>query len=169
MIDFADAAANEIGKFRMAFVLSPQQLLADHYIVSPLRWDSISYGENDLQRIPSNKRGVYAFVICQHDAVLPPHGYVLYIGIAGRNSDRSLRSRYKDYLNPRKLIKRTRIARMIGTWHQVLRFYFAPISDDVTSRELQQLEKQLNGALLPPVVEADLEADIKKKRRAFRL
>ena len=73
-------------------------------------------------------------------AVLPPHEYILYIGIAGYNSQRSLRERYKDYLNAKKVIKRAKIARMIGTWHEVLRFFFAPVEtamfQTMTSRRL---------------------------------
>lgn len=50
---------------------------------------------------------------------------------------------------------------MIGTWHKVLRFYFAPIEDDVTSDDLQVFEKQLNTALLPVFSEGDLDAGTK--------
>jgi len=57
---------------------------------------------------------------------------------------------------------------MIGTWAEVLRFNFAPIDNSMTSEQLEQLEKDLNTALLPPFSEGDLEADTKKKRRAFK-
>ena len=57
---------------------------------------------------------------------------------------------------------------MVGTWRAVLRFYFAPVDEDVTSAQLEELERQLNGKLLPPMSEGDLEAGIKKQRRAFR-
>lgn len=57
---------------------------------------------------------------------------------------------------------------MIGNWHEVLRFFYAPISNNVTSEELEDLEKKLNSAFLPPFSEGDLDADIKRKRRAFR-
>ena len=60
------------------------------------------------------------------------------------------------------------LPRMIGTWHDVLRFFFAPVSDDLSSDDLKNLEKELNTALMPPFSENDLEADIKRKRRAFR-
>ena len=57
---------------------------------------------------------------------------------------------------------------MIGGWHSVLRFFYAPVDDGVSSEELQELEKKLNGAFLPPFSEGDLDAGIKRKRRAFR-
>ena len=120
-----------------------------------------------LYMVPDDKRGIYAFAVCQHNDVLPPHGYVLYIGIAGRDSDRPLRDRYRDYLNGKKIMKRKKIAFMIGNWHKVLRFFYAPVDDDLSSEDLQKLERQLNTALLPPYSNRDMDADVRGKRRAF--
>ena len=168
LIDFANEATEEIAKYTVPVILSPEKMMVNEHAIEALAWDSISYGDEELEKVPADKRGIYAFAVCRNSDVLPPHGYVLYIGIAGRDSERALRDRYKDYLNARKVKKRARIARMIGTWHPVLRFYFAPIDDDVSSDDLQALEKQLNTALMPPFSEGDLEADTKQKRRAFR-
>ena len=168
LIDFANEATAEIAKFTVPMTLSPAKMMADGYAIPELDWASISYGDAEINQVPDDKRGVYAFAICQRSDVLPPHGYILYIGIAGRDSERPLRARYKDYLNEKKVKKRDRIARMIGTWHEVLRFFFAPVEDDFSSDDLKSLEKQLNTALLPPFSEGDLEADTKRKRRAFR-
>ena len=99
--------------------------------------------------------------------VLPPHGYILYIGIAGRNSERSLRERYKDYLYPKKVIKRGGIQRVMN-WRSVLQFVFAPVDDTVTTEDLQRLERQLNTALIPPFSEQDMDAGVRAKRRAWR-
>lgn len=166
--DFVNQANEEIGKFQVTMILSPDKLTFNSFNVASLNWDSIKYGPAEIDKIPADRRGVYAFSISQPSQVLPPHGHILYIGIAGRKSDRSLKARYKDYLNPQIIIKRSRIARMIGTWQDVLRFHFAPVDDSMTSEELEQLEEDLNTALLPPFSEGDLEADTKKKRRAFR-
>lgn len=168
LVDFANDAANEIGKYMVQVTLNPDKLAAENYPVSSLEWSSVRYGNDEIDHVPDDKRGIYAFAICHESSALPPHGYILYIGIAGRNSDRSLRERYKDYLNVRKVIKRDRIARMIGNWHSVLRFFYAPMEDSVSSEELQELEKKLNGAFLPPFSEGDLDAETKRKRRAFR-
>lgn len=168
LIDFANQATADIAKYQIPIVLNADHILADDHAVDALAWQSVSYGDAELDKVPADKRGIYAFAVCRQNAILPPHGYILYIGIAGRGSDRALRDRYRDYLNPRKVIKRDRIARMIGTWHQVLRFFFAPVDDDVSSADLQLLEKQLNTAFMPPFSEGDLEAEIKRKRRAFR-
>ena len=169
LIDFANEATAEIAKFTVPVTLSPDKIMEGEHVIPALLWDSVSYGDEELDRIPDDRRGVYAFAVCRNSAVLPPHGYILYIGIAGKDSQRPLRERYKDYLNVKKVRKRARIARMIGTWHQVLRFFFAPVGDDVSSEDLKTLEKQLNTAIMPPFSEGDLEAETKQKRRAFRL
>lgn len=166
--DFASDAANAIAKFSVPFTLPTDQFGRNDFVIDPLHWESISYGEAEIANIPDDRRGLYAFAICKQSTVLPPHGYVLYIGIAGRKSNRSLRARYRDYLNERSVLKRERIARMIGAWHPVLRFYFAAVDNAVTSAQLEELERQLNSTLLPPFAEGDLEAGIKQQRRAFR-
>ncbi len=169
LVDFVNEATEEIAKYQVEFTLSSPNMRVNQYVVPFLKWDSISYGDAEICKVPNDKRGIYAFAICQLSDVLPPHGYILYVGIAGRDSKRSLRERYKDYLNEKKVIKSSpRIARMIGTWHDVLRFFFAPVSDDVSADDLKKLEKELNSVLIPPFSENDLEADIKRKRRAFR-
>lgn len=166
--DFAQRASEAIAQFTVEFILSSDQLNDDNYALPGLTWNSIPFGDLGINNVPDDRRGIYAFAVCKDSAVLPPHCYVFYIGIAGRRSERSLRARYRDYLNPGKVLKRARIARMIGTWRSVLRFYFAPVDDAVTSEQLEELEKQLNSTLLPPMSEGDLSAEIKQQRRAFR-
>ena len=167
MIDFADTATTEIAKYKLSVILSSQKMKVNKYAIQALSWESISYGPDELTKVPNNKRGIYAFAIRQPSDVLPPHGYILYVGIAGRDSERPLRDRYKDYLNVKKVYKRASIARMIGTWHEVLHFLYAPVDDTFSSGDLKKLEKQLNTALMPPFSEGDLEAETKAKRRAF--
>lgn len=168
LVDFANKAHQDIGRYMVTVTLSPDQITTDQYALQELSWQSINYGEADADKVPNNKRGIYAFAVYHPSKVLPPHGYVLYIGIAGRDSNRSLQARYRDYLNAGMVMKRPRIARMIGDWHKVLKFFYAPIDDSVSASVLKSIENQLNTALLPPFAEGDLEAKTKAKRRAFR-
>lgn len=165
--DSVNRAHDEIGRYRITFTLSPGKMILDEYDFDSLPWESIRYGEAEITRIPNDKRGVYAFAVCTESDIIPPHGYILYVGIAGRDSKRSLRDRYKDYITESKLRKREGIARMIVDWHDVLRFFFAPVDDSVSSDDLKKLERQLNNALLPPFSRGDLDAGIKSQRRAF--
>lgn len=167
--DFANNANREVGNFRLKCILSPDKMRREDYDVEELNWDSIHFGDaGEMEKIPDDKRGVYALTICCPNKVLPLHGYVIYIGIAGRRSNRPLRSRYKDYLNERSVQKkRPALAYAIGTWQDVLRFYFAPVDDGFISEDLERLEEQMNTALMPPYSLGDLEADTKRKERAF--
>lgn len=165
--DFAREATEEIAQYKVTFILSPPKMMADDYNIDVLNWDAIDYGSEEQGKIPDNKRGIYAFGVCQESTVLPPHGYILYFGIAGVKSERTLRDRYRDYLNVKKVIKRPKIAIMISNLREVLKFYFAPVDDDFSTDELKRLEEQLNTALMSPMAEIDLDTDAKRKRRAF--
>ena len=166
--DFAKAVNEEIASYAMNFILNPDKMLTDDFVVSNLEWDAIEFETGDIEQVPINKRGVYGFAIKVDSQVLPPHGYIAYMGIAGRDSCRTLRERYQDYLNPKRVIKRPGIARLMGNWRQVLQFVFAPVDDTVTSEELQELEIQLNTALIPPQSKQDLDAEVREKRRAWQ-
>jgi len=149
-------------------MLSPAQLSSGDPKLPALTWDSVPYGAEQASKIPNDKRGLYAFVISAPGESLPSHGYVCYIGIAGRRSNRSLRARYRDYLSDKKNARRRRIAHLIGKWHEVLRFFYAPVDDSVTSDELQDMERHLNDTFMPPFSSGDFSASIKETRRAFR-
>ena len=165
--DFVNAAAEQVRKYQFTVTLRPDRLIAADSELEPLAWDSIPYGPEEIHRIPDDKRGIYAFAISYPSDVLPLHSYILYIGIAGRDSRRSLRARYRDYLNERSLLKRVRFARMVVCWGPILRFCFAPVEETVTSDDLKKIERQLNTALMPPFSINDLDAETRRMQRAF--
>ena len=167
--DFNRAVNEEIASYAIhSIILNPDRMLNDDFVTPNLEWQAINYGAEDIEQIPDDKRGVYAFAIRIESQVLPPHGYIMYIGMAGRRSYRPLRERYRDYLSPSKVRKRGGIARVIGNWRQVLQFIFAPVDATFTTEDLKRLEIQLNTALIPPYSEQDIEADVREKRRAWR-
>lgn len=167
--DFNDQINQEIARYEVKdVILNPDKLLADNFVIPQLHWESIKFGREEIDKVPDDRRGVYAFAVMIDSGVLPPHGYILYIGMAGRNSDRSLRERYSDYLSPSKVKKRGRITRVIGNWRQVLKFMFAAVDNAVPTQDIETLERQLNTALIPPYSDRDMEADIRQKRAAWR-
>ena len=168
LIDFANQVSQDISRYWRPFVLNPTRLQAEDFVVKNLEWHSIRYGHAEMDQVPDDRRGVYAFAVRIDSAVLPPHGYILYMGIAGDDSNRPLRERYREYLTPSKVKSRAGIARMIGDWHEVLQFIFAPVEDNMPTQDLQRLETQLNTALIPPYSEGDIDADVRARRRAFR-
>ena len=166
--DFNDQVNREIASYEVRdVILNPDHLLADDFVIQHLDWRSIKFDRDEMEKVPDDKRGVYGFAIGVDSDVLPPHGYILYIGIAGRNSDRPLRERCRDYLTPSKVIKRRRIKRAMN-WRRVLRLIFAPVDDTVPTEDIEALEIQLNTALISPFAEQDMEADLREKRGAWR-
>ena len=165
--DRVDLAARVIAKHKVDFTLIPEYMTTASYPVDELSWTSVRYGLDDADDVPDDQRGVYAFVVAHSDRVLPWHRYVMYVGIGGKNSSRTLRDRYNDYLNTKKVLKRDRITRMIGTWSDVLHFAYAPVPESVSSEQLIDLEKEINSALLPPFSKADIKANIKKMQRMY--
>ena len=162
-----DAALAETKAFEIKFILNTHAILALEPSENPFHWNSIRFGKSEIQHVPNNQRGLYAFIIADQRTFLPPHGYIMYIGISGRDSDRSLRARYQDYFKQSEVERRPAVRRMIVAWHPILRFHFAPVDDDVPSAELKAMEKRLITAFLPPCCKDDIEADTKAMMAAF--
>ena len=116
-------------------VLSPM-LWKKFTIKSPtLTWKQVKYSPNNTSKIPA-KRGIYAFLIRNQltRAAWPRHGYLMYVGIAGRRkSNRTLRERFSEYLTPSELSKRPKVSRLVRTWGDHLYFNYAVVSKKVRS------------------------------------
>ena len=162
-----DAALAETKAYGIEFTLNTDMIRALEPSQNPLEWDSIRFGKDEIESVPDDQRGVYAFVIADGRTFLPSHGYVVYIGIAGRDSDRSLRARYQDYFKQSEIERRPAVRRMIITWHPILRFHFAPVDEDFPAQELKAMERRLITAFLPPFCRDDIEADTKAMMAAF--
>ena len=162
-----DVALAETKAYEIRFILNTNAILALEPSENPFHWNSIGFGKDEIQEVPDDQRGLYAFVIADHRTFLPPHGYIMYIGISGRNSDRSLRARYQDYFKQSEIQRRPCVSRMIATWHPILRFHFAPVDNNVTSPELEAMEQRLITAFLPPCSKGEVKADTKAMVAAF--
>ncbi len=168
LFDLAEDADKEIGIYQLSFILPTPKLVALASQLPPLTWHSVRYHPDTASQVPDDKRGTYAFVIATHGDSLPQHGYVCYIGIAGRDSTRSLRARYKDYFTPSKIEKRMHVTRMLTKWWELLYFFYAPVPDSTATEELQRIERLLNSAFLPPFARGDLDAVVAAQRKAFQ-
>ena len=163
-----DVAAAEVQNYKIRFILNAERISSLVRPSFPLHWNSIKFDDaTQIHNVPDDKRGVYAFVVAADSPSLPTHGYIMYIGIAGFRSTRSLRDRYKDYLDTNKVLARPNVMGMVGTWHDVLRFFFAPVDDQMTSAQLESLERTLNSAWMPPYVVQDVDATTRRMQRAF--
>ena len=167
LADENDAALAAIKKYELRFILNTQKISDLDGSENPLTWNSIGFGKQEINKVPDDREGVYAFVVSHLRNFLPPHGYIMYIGLSGKNSFRSLRDRYSDYFKQSELQRRPRIKRMIVQWHPLLRFHFAPVAKNLPRTELKALEERLITAFLPPCCKGEIAADTRKMMAAF--
>ncbi len=163
-----DVATLEIKGYELEFVLNTPKILDLEASENPISWNSIKFNKDQSDFVPNDKRGIYAFIISDKRDFLPPNGYIMYIGIAGKNSERSLRDRYNDYFKQSEIKARPRLRRMIAQWNELLWFHFAPVEDDFSSTDLQALERRLITAFLPPCCKDDVESDTRRSLDAFQ-
>ena len=133
----------ELGKHRVAFTHSPL-MWGQCCLPVTLQWESVKFGQEEREDVPSDQSGVYAFML-EPDFVGPPKSaYLMYIGM----TNRPFRERYGDYLN-RELNRfgRMLIGRMLQRWFDHLRFYYATIEDE---NLIMGIEEALLNACVPP-------------------
>ncbi len=108
-----------------------------------LRWRIYLFDKNEVLNIPDQK-GVYTFVIQPGIASHPACSYLMYVGKAVR---KTLRDRFKDYLNeinnPKGRPKIIRLNKHRG-------YIFFCCAEIVRDSSIGKLEKYLINAYLPP-------------------
>jgi hypothetical protein len=62
-----------------------------------LDWRKTRFAATTRSIIP-RERGIYVFTVELSPTKLPPHSYILYVGITGNQSDANLATRYNQYL-----------------------------------------------------------------------
>ena len=129
-----------------------------------LNWQKTRFGEASHSLIPK-ERGIYVFRLELAPGKLPAHGYILYVGITGHDSDANLYLRYAQYLrNLKNQDGRPAVYYMLANWADDLFFNFVPLPD--RSIDLEKIESAFINALLPPVNKRDLEAEIRAAKAA---
>jgi hypothetical protein len=128
-------------------------------LTHPLSWKFVRFEDANKDSVP-DERGVYAFVVKHDNGYFPPHGYIMYIGITGAGgSSRTLRARYGDYMRERVRNKRPAVHMMLNAYKDDLLFFFVPLADE--DLNLEEIEKALNDALVPPVSKMDFSAEMR--------
>lgn len=132
----------------------------------PLEWNEVSFSSDSIDLIPVEK-GVYAFKIEFNSSIFPSHGYIVYFGQSGSNSNGTLRSRFKQYLRDRsKGAKRPLFQDLFDRWGEHLTFCFVPIP--ANDFDLNALEESFNDASIPICVVNDFSAEMRPVVRALR-
>lgn len=132
----------------------------------PLTWNSVKFEAGNRDQIP-DRRGIYAFTVMHANDHFPPHGFIMYIGITGaRARERTLHDRFYEYVREQQRNKRPRVHYMLSKYSENLYFNYATVDDE--HLDLEQLELDLNDAIIPPVVVKDFTAEVRAIVAAFR-
>ena len=121
-----------------------------------LDWKRVPFKPESRELVPKEP-GIYVFTTELLNSALPPHGYILYVGITGDGESKSnLRVRYGQYENKLKNDDgRTAVFYMMDNWRDDLVFNYVPIPDD--GIDLGQIEADFINAVMPPVNKRDFE------------
>jgi hypothetical protein len=156
-IDFA--RVKEIKASKHEIVLNPDFWRACTLPTS-LQWKQYKFRKVNQKRIPAT-RGIYVFVVRHDNPSFPPHGYIWYVGIAGKSgSKNTLRDRYGNYFNDR----RPRVQYMVKQFRNDLVFFYAQVTDESIS--VEEIEKALNDAIVPPASKNDFSGEMRRDREA---
>ena len=129
-----------------------------------LDWQKIRFGEAHHGSVPKD-RGIYAFTVELSPTKLPGHGYILYVGITGDDSEANLYKRYAQYLRHLKNQDgRPAVFYMLDNWGDDLFFNFVTIPN--ASVDLAKIEKSIINAIIPPVNKRDLVATVASAKAA---
>lgn len=129
-----------------------------------LDWQKTRFEAANLATVPE-VRGIYAFTLELAPSKLPSHGYILYVGITGDKSAANLRKRCAQYLRHlRDKTGRPRVLNMLHTWQSDLFFNFVPLPN--SSIDLAKIERAMLDAIVPPVNDRDMSAEITAARKA---
>ncbi len=158
---------NELKHYQHDFVLSPthiNSLSQEEYGA----WSTVKFDKPNKEKVPSDKYGIYCFIIRSKWSQLFPNGYVMYAGAAGiRSSNSYLRDRYTDYLNLQAMSSgeyRRQMRYLLKNWSAALYFCFCEVDD---RRKLEGLERAINDSFLPPFSWSDLDGDLRAAKKAF--
>ena len=129
-----------------------------------LNWTKVRFDTGSHCSIPK-ERGIYTFTAELSPGKLPHHGYILYIGITGDDSEANLYKRYAQYLlNLKNEDGRPAVYYMLKNWSGDLFFNFVSLPDKKI--DLAKIEKSMLSAIIPPVNIRDLGATITSVKAA---
>lgn len=127
-------------------------------------WEKVRFEEAHHASVP-NERGVYIFTVELSPTKLPSHGYIMYVGITGNDSEANLYKRYSQYLRQLKNQDgRPAVYYMLENWAGDLFFNYVAIPD--TAVDLSKIEKSIINAIIPPINKRDLDAEITSVKAA---
>ena len=145
----------------LRFVHAPQ-LWEECKLPVELQWQSVEFGKDHRGNVPSDKFGIYAFMLEPNFTGPPKGSYLLYVG----QTKRTFWRRYGEYLPPESgRLARLAIGLQLETWDGHVRFHYASITN---SEFLDPAENALLNACIPPL-NTKFKGIVGESVRAFRL
>ena len=143
-IGYLDKIKGHIRRFLLfpEFWEDPQKMIYER-----LKWHYVKFKEENLDDIPT-KNGIYCFIVSpdiEEDFIITR--YLFYIGKAER---KTLRSRYKDYLQEQKgLYKpRPKVEEMLKRYKNHIYFFYTTIENN---KKISEYEEKLLNKYVPYV------------------
>lgn len=130
----------------------------------PLNWQNLKFDAASKSQVP-NERGIYVFVVEARNVGLPVHGYICYVGIAGKNQNGTLRKRYANYLREANDDGgRPAVVFMLNNFKGDLFFHFVSIPDkDI---DLEVIESSFINSVVPPVNKGGFHGELALGKKA---
>ncbi|WP_147362207.1 hypothetical protein [Enterobacter cloacae] len=131
-----------------------------------LTWVKVKYTEHALHTFP-RQQGVYMFMVSFEDSNLPSNSYVMYVGKAGdTNSNNTIHTRFRDYLNPSGYRDRPRVRPLIKHFSEHLYYYYATIP---AGQSTSEVESTLADVFAPPCCQRDFSARVRSLLKGVRI
>jgi hypothetical protein len=143
-LDFKEEA--NISQHIKKFLLLPDFWSeSTNQLPTKLSWNCKEFNKTNLPKIPASK-GIYAFVLVPKYNNFIETKYLFYTG----KTNRTLRKRYKDYLNEKegKGKPRKKVFKMLNQYNGHLYFYYSEITN---SLDVDKCEECLINTFVPHV------------------
>ncbi len=153
---------DRLKKDREEFWLSKTQWKRSK-VPKTLKWNSVRFRKAESTAVPAS-RGVYAFLIKFCSDGIPPHGYLMYVGETGNDSQETLRSRFLGYFSEMQAKERS-IHYVLCKYENHLYFHYSLVLD--RRRNLKRIEAWLCDTLVPPYNVKDFSVEMRKAKKAL--
>lgn len=159
----ADMDVHMRAKLHMQQFLLFPEVWKEIPLLYPLDWREVEFKKENTSLIVESK-GVYVFSVRIFGNMVPPSGYITYVGKAS-----NLQKRFKQYLDEedyKGTSPRFHIAKMLNLWSNCISFIYATIENDTDEINV---ERALINGIHPPYNRKDFTGTYGKAiRDAFQ-
>ncbi len=126
--------------------------------------DDASSINEDIKLVPNDKGGIYFFVL-KNDVLPHLSSHIMYIGRAHFSGAQNLRKRCRVYFSKyyKDHYDRPHIHTMLKNWTNHLHLYYVELTNNA---EIDEIEKKLINAMVPPFNHDVPNTEIKKVKTA---